>query len=129
VIERFLLYEFFRAPGLCYDPKEDPKVDIEQQDQKVPLASVDEENQQNQEGSINHKHKDQVGAVQQLVENIAPDITQNQDPQDGDQWAEFPYMNPNHYGYRLCSAIELKSMKEEWQNMQKRRVCCTNCCC
>ncbi len=121
VIERFCLYEFFRAPGLCYHPGEDPKTGIEQQQQMTTLASVDEvENEQNQEelNSHNDNDKDQARSNQHLTSNAPKTATQNEHPKNGDKWAEFPFMNKDIYGYRLCSSMELRSFKVEWENMK-----------
>jgi hypothetical protein len=130
VAEHFLLYDFFRAPGLRYDREEDPKANTEHQQQLTSLASIHVvENERNPEEPINQIDRDQVSSIQCLVINVNQNLTENQDPTNGEQWAGFPYMNTEHYGYRLCSSLELKVLKEEFEKSKQRCACCSQCCC
>ncbi|CAF0712112.1 unnamed protein product [Adineta steineri] len=95
----FTLSAFFRAPGLRYDHQENLRYGFGPKQEQKSKKSVDEE-----EKNGNRK----VSTSQPLTTNDAITAKQNEDSKDGEQWAGFPYMNTEHYGYRLCSLQELK---------------------
>lgn len=130
VTERFNLHDFFRAPGLRYDSREDLTTKLEHQQQQKTLSSVDEAgNQQNLEELVAHKDEHQVQSNQHLTPHSDQNTAQDEDPKDTKEWAGFPYMDTEHYGYRLCSLKELTALKKESEMMRQRCVRCSKFCC
>ncbi|CAF0737319.1 unnamed protein product [Adineta steineri] len=121
ITEYFTLSEFFRAPGLRYDRQENLNYGFGLKQERESKESADEE----------EKNGNLKVVTSQPITTVGANATkQNEDPKDGEQWAECSYMKTEHYGYRLCSSQELNFIKYEWQN---RKCCCcayydTYCC-
>ncbi len=119
--ERFYLYEFFRAPGLRYDPKEDDNTQ-----QQVSVVSVDAN--ENEE-STNRNNQDEIRSMQDPSSDVVNTTTENEDKISDKEWARFPYMDAKKYGYRLCSVKELEKFKEDYEEMMKHSVQFDKCFC
>jgi len=128
--EYFTLSEFFRAPGLRYDHNEDLSYGFgPKQNQKSVESADEEEKNGNQKKLSSHDDEDNGDVIEPLIKNTTDASKSNEDRKDGEQWAQFPYMNAEHYGHRLCSSIELKLFEKELKDPKQSSVCCNKCCC
>jgi hypothetical protein len=126
----YTLSEFFRAPGLRYDHNEDLSYGFGTKQHQKSVESADkEEKNGNQKKLLSHDEEDNCDVSKPLITNTTNASKSNEDPINGEEWAQFPYMNAEHYGHRLCSSIELKLFKYEFKNTKQSSVCCNKCCC
>ncbi|CAF5129161.1 unnamed protein product, partial [Rotaria sp. Silwood1] len=99
VIEHFLLYEFFRAPGIRHNPDEDPQFEQQQQQQQQPISHVSEEEKTtNPEEPGSEKEEDEHDASQCSPSTGLGGITQKKIVVTDKEWAGCPYMNTKLYG-------------------------------
>ena len=129
------LYDFFCAPGLQYEPKEDAecwsKKSADDYDEQKRLSeSAKHGSEQSQKITNKQKDERKNKHKQQSTSNAARTAVQNVPPKPYEKWAEFPNMNTKVYGYRLCTSIEFQLLqKEHEENMRKCCGCCPTSCC
>ncbi|CAF3861924.1 unnamed protein product [Rotaria sp. Silwood2] len=128
VTERFLLYEFFRAPGIRYHSNGDLRNEEKQQQQPNVSVSGNEKKAASKELDYK-KEEDEHDISQYSPSNIPRTTIQNETQVNYEEWSDMPYMKANFYGYRLGSAKEIELLKNgSSSSVERTCISCFNCC-